>query len=484
MVFEQDPQLVRARELLAEARKPGLRQEERRGRRIEATRLARSLLSTAGNGSLDRSTRVGCLDVVAEAAIESENWETAWWAVDQLLGLNGSDPRTQYLYGLWLSGCRRYEEAAARLGEAVALGYEPRSRADAERAFCVASAGRKQEGLILAESAVQLYPSAYYPQFIRGWILAEMGHALEAVEAYQKAVELDSTDVNLLGFLSMAWESLGDFDKAFAVSAQICQVQPGWDWCRDRMAVLLDRLGPSVAKAVQASKLLREAAKMPGQTAKERSQFKFTAKKAIMSFVPAGVDAANWITNADLLREYNELALVTNIEEVPLKVAARLLKMDPENAENNVLMARSYAYVENHAEAVHYYQKALDLGVADPAWTRTRYAYSLGMLQRYKEAHEVVDEAMRIAPNFHKGPFTKGWLYEMQMKTDDAIDWYQKATRLYDKDADVWAFLGDLYEERKENGKAVECFKKLLEAKPDDRFYAEKLRELEAGLSK
>lgn len=64
----------------------------------------------------------------------------------------------------------------------------------------------------------------------------------------------------------------------------------------------------------------------------------------------------------------------------------------------------------------------------------------------------------------------------MQGKTSDAIGWYEKATRFCDKDADAWAFLGDLCEERKEYGKAAGCFRKLLEAKTDEPTYSEKLK--------
>lgn len=230
---------------------------------------------------------------------------------------------------------------------------------------------------------------------------------------------------------------------------------------------------------VQRSKKLREKAKKPGLTREERSKQYWTANELFIDFFIMPSNKEEVKNNHSFWREYTELMLDAGLKKDALQLAEKLMLREPQNPDNNLLLGRVYAELDDHKNAITFYQKALALNITSPEQVAYRLAYSLSVTNQHEQASKLIDQYIRTNPDFHKLYFLKGWLFEQKGLYDDAIQQYVKATTLNDEDLQPRIFLCDAYEHQKDYPNAITCFKKRLELTPDNSYVSEKLKELE-----
>jgi tetratricopeptide (TPR) repeat protein len=95
-------------------------------------------------------------------------------------------------------------------------------------------------------------------------------------------------------------------------------------------------------------------------------------------------------------------------------------------------------------------------------------AKSLDEQQRYKEAIDVYDQAIKLDPEFAKAWIGKGLDLNMLNNYDDAIDCLNKAIELDPHDIDAWRWKGTVLRNAGKYGEAIVAYNKAIEIDPED----------------
>jgi tetratricopeptide (TPR) repeat protein len=263
-----------------------------------------------------------------------------------------------------------------------------------------------------------------------GGYLYKRGRIKEAMEHYQKAIQIDPNYAEAQNNLGAALAAEGRFDEAIENYHKAIQIRPNF-------AYALNNLGMALAA---------------------RGQF----DEAIVNYRKAIQISPNY---ADALDDLGAALTVMGRFDEALGYYRQALAIDPSLAgtQNNlgILMAKQGRIIE----AIEYYKKAIEL---DPA--HAEFYNNLGNLLATKgrpaEAIEQFQKALEIEPDFAKAHYNLADIFFAQGQWREAVEHYQQALKRMPDSVHAHNQLGLAFQCLGESASATAEFQKVLELDP------------------
>ena len=159
--------------------------------------------------------------------------------------------------------------------------------------------------------------------FDEGGKLAEAGKHPEAIEAFQKALALDSQQADILGNMAESYRKLGKLDEALEAYKKAIAINPNDGIFYTNMGVVLDKMGKS-AESLEAFK--KAASLNPGGSA--QSHFNLGANLANSGRTDEAIEAFRKAIAADpnFADAYYQLGMSLSGKPETMEEAVKLLK--------------------------------------------------------------------------------------------------------------------------------------------------------------
>jgi protein O-mannosyl-transferase len=263
-----------------------------------------------------------------------------------------------------------------------------------------------------------------------GDYLYNKGHIKEAIEHYQKAIQIDPNYAEAQNNLGAALAAEGRFDEAIENYHKAIQISPNF-------AYALNNLGMALAA---------------------RGQF----DDAIENYRKAIQISPNF---ADALDNLGAALTVKGRSDEALGYYRQALAIDPNlaGAHNNlgILLAKQ----GRTAEAIEYYQRAIELNPS-----RAEFYYNLGNLLatqgRPAEAIRQFQKALAVEPDYTKAHYNLANIFFAQGQWDDAIEHYRQALKQMPDSVHAHYQLGLALQCQGQFPAAIAQFQKILELDP------------------
>lgn len=183
----------------------------------------------------------------------------------------------------------------------------------------------------------------------------------------------------------------------------------------------------AIAIYQQAIELQADAANiydLLGQTLAQKGEF----SKAIILYRQAlelGIETPFWTYKhlGDALREQE------NFDEA-IAAYNRAIKLQEKNPDVYYSLGQTYAKLTKFSQAIHNYQKAIDLGLQKPVWTYKNLGDAFRQQENFDEAIEAYQKSILLEPNKYIFYVNLGQIYVQQGKLKPAIVLYQKSIQL------------------------------------------------------
>ena len=263
-----------------------------------------------------------------------------------------------------------------------------------------------------------------------GGYLYNKGNIKEAIEHYQRAIQIDPNYAEAQNNLGAALAAEGRFDEAIENYHKAIQIRPNF-------AYALNNLGMALAA---------------------RGRF----DDAIENYRKAIQISPNF---ADALDNLGAALTVKGKSDEALGYYRQALAIDPNfaGAQNNlgILLAKQGQITE----AIEYYQKAIELNPA-----RAEFYYNLGNLlatqNRTAEAVEQFQKALEVEPDNAKVHYNLANIFTAQGRRNEAIEQYQAALKQMPDSVHAHYQLGLLLQIEGKPAAAIAQFQKALELDP------------------
>jgi tetratricopeptide (TPR) repeat protein len=287
--------------------------------------------------------------------------------------------------------------------------------------------GRNDEALDCYEKAIDLDPNFVYAWSGKGWALSNLGRNDEALDCYEKAIDLDPNFMYAwsgkgwaLSNLDRNDEALDCYEKAIDLDPNFVNAWSGKGWALSN----LDRNDEALdcyEKAIDLDS----------------------------NFVNA------WSGKGDALGNLGKYDKALDCYE-------KAIDLDP-----NFMYAWSgkgwaLGNLGKFDEALDCYEKAIDL---DPnfmyAWSGNGWV--LGNLGKYDKALNCFEKAIDLDPNCVYAWSGKGWALGNLDRNDEALDFFEKAIDLDPNFVYAWSGKGDALYNLNQTEKALENYNKAIQ---------------------
>jgi superkiller protein 3 len=133
-----------------------------------------------------------------------------------------------------------------------------------------------------------------------------------------------------------------------------------------------------------------------------------------------------------------------------------------------------YLRLENPAEAIVYFRKALQLKKDEPMiWYSI--GYSFGKMNENDEAVPALQKAVELKPDYTDAWYNLGSVLFKSGRYKEAVEAYETTTKLNPNDAEAYAFLGLAYSNLNNFNKAIESLQKAVKIAPNNDGYRQNL---------
>jgi tetratricopeptide (TPR) repeat protein len=282
----------------------------------------------------------------------------------------------------------------------------------------------------LWQTTIARNPDCWLAHNNLGGYLYNKGHIKEAMEHYQKAIQIDPNYAEAQNNLGAALAAEGRFDEAIENYHRAIQIRPNF-------AYALNNLGMALAA---------------------RGQF----DDAIENYRKAIQISPNF---ADALGNLGAALTVKGRFDEALGYYRQALAIDPNSAgaQNNlgILLAKQ----GRTAEAIEYYQKAIELNPAR-AESYNNLGNLLATQGRPAEAIRQFQKALAVEPGYTKAHYSLADIFFAQGRWDEAIEHYQQALKQMPDSIHAHYQLGLALQSRGRIAGAVAQLQKVLELDP------------------
>jgi len=290
--------------------------------------------------------------------------------------------------------------------------------------------GKSQEALEAFDKAAELDPQSARPWLGKGLVLRELERPEEALEAFEKAAELDPQSTEawlgkglLLGELGRHEEAIEAFDKAAELDPQSAE-----PWAGKGLALR------ELERPEEALEAFDKAAELDPQSAEP------------------------WAGKGLALRELGR-------REEALEAFDKAAELDPQSAEPWYDKGNALYEVGRYKEAIEAYEKVIELNpqLAEAWYNKGNALYEVG---RYEEAIEAYEKVIELNPQLAEAWYNKGRvLYEVG-RYEEAIEAYEKVIELNPQYAVAWNNKGCALDEVGRYEEAIEAYEKAIEINP------------------
>jgi len=248
----------------------------------------------------------------------------------------------------------------------------------------------------------------------------------KAAAYYQKALNINSENLNILIGLSNAYFALNQHKKALAPLKRILEITPDDSNARQALGMAHMFLGQYQEAIGHLEKALET---YPN---KDRVYYNIGIawanlgkyKQAITYFQKA------LEINKDHLDAYHELGMIyyhSGNYELAIANYKKAIEVNPEYFKAYYNIAHTYSTLRKYKEAVDYYQKALELN-PDSVNTRSGLGAAYYHLKQYKEAKTYFEGAFKANPDNIQICYNLGYICFILKQYQEALGYFQKTT--------------------------------------------------------
>jgi tetratricopeptide (TPR) repeat protein len=299
------------------------------------------------------------------------------------------------------------------------------------RGFAFQEQGRLDEAIECYDKSLDIDPEYAFAWNNKGFILMEQGSYYEAIECYDKALNIDPECAATWHNKGHIFGKLERFDEAIECFDIALDIEPEYTvaWCNKGF-------------------ILMEQGRFD-----EAIEFYDRA----LDIDPESVLA--WDIKGHIFGELERFDEAIECYDMALDI-------DPEDAvawhnKGFILMEQGSYY-----EAIECYDKALTIDM-ECATTWFNKGYALHEQGRFDEAIECYDKALDIDLEDAVAWFNKGYTLQEQGRFDEAIECYDMALDIDQEDAITWHNKGLALREQGRFDEAIECYNEALNIDPE-----------------
>ena len=306
------------------------------------------------------------------------------------------------------------------------------------KGFALSSLGRHNEALQAYNRAIEIDPQVAVAWNNKGNALDDLGKYDEAIAAFNEAIRLDPKFAEAWSNKGIALIGQGKHDEAIKCFDEAIRLDPNLAMAWYNKGTVLD--DDLVGKYEEAIKAYDEAIRLDPNDAtawsnkgcalvnQDKYEEAITAFDEAIRLNPKYAEA--WSNKANALEDLGQY-------DEAIKAYDEAIKLDP-----------NYTYAWNgkgialrnlgqYDEAIKAYDKAIRL---DPKYANARNnkGIALAFQGKYDEAIKAYDEAIRLDPNLAMTWYNKGNALGLKSKYDEAIKCFDEAIKLDPKDAEAW----------------------------------------------
>ncbi|MEG4984459.1 tetratricopeptide repeat protein [Microcoleus sp. BR0-C5] len=268
----------------------------------------------------------------------------------------------------------------------------------------------------------------------KGQCLQNLERYDEALESFERAIELDPNDLSALVLRGYVLYNLKRYDDALASFDRAIELEANYQSIWALRSYVLDNLK--------------------------------RYEEALVSFDRAIELGANyqeiWLIRGNVLNKLKRY-------EEALASYDRALELDPNDKLAWYLRADVLNNLERYEEALESYDRALELDSNYQQYWIKR-GNILKYLDRYEEALESYDRALELDPNYQGGWLLRGDFLHYLKQYEKALESYDRAIEIDDNAPLTWATRGDILKDLKRYEEALESYERAIELDDSDRF--------------
>ncbi len=299
-----------------------------------------------------------------------------------------------------------------------------------------------------------------------------------AEETYEKAVELDPYDVTIFRHMQAMYIGRGEARKAITASEKLVSLVPS-DWVTQRrLGVLLysdgqlDRADSLFESRIEFGDENILNYFYRGRIAFEEKRFTEASSFLRQTIRKDSSFADGWLNLGFVYRELDSL-------DKSIEILRRGVEFCADDKDKTRLLFALGASLERAGqfyEAVTVFRELIRIN-SEHAPALNYLGYMLADRgEQLTYALELIEKAMAISPDNGAYIDSYGWVYYRMGNFDLALTELQKAASLINSDPIIFEHLGDVYKALGNNEKALRYYNRALEIDPDSLILEEKLR--------
>lgn len=257
-----------------------------------------------------------------------------------------------------------------------------------------------------------------------------------AIDYYQRGLELNPDDIDMLNSLGMAYYSSGQYQQAINTYKKAVDIDPENPDIFGRLAAAYTRAGSNEEAIAAYKKAIDIGSKNPDT---------LLGLAGLYNSMGKAQEAADYYKKAvELNPNAYDIALAYRAQQDILS-GEQALKLNPNDFDTMMKLGDAYYFLKQYKQAAGYYQKIAD---ADP--NRTDILEKLGDLyclrRDYQKGMTYFQKALEVNPADTARMFGKiGRAYAMLKDFTQALDYYNKALVLTPDDPVIYLSAADTY---------------------------------------
>lgn len=328
--------------------------------------------------------------------------------LEHALALNPSHLRARVQYADLLGEAGRHAEA---LSHYDSLLVEAQGAADVmgKRAAMLLALGQTQTALEACDRALDIDARCFAALVVQGNALRELGRYEEALTSFTRALNLIPQSVDVMIARGVTLASSGRTDDALRAFNEAVATSPGHIGALHNSAVALERLGHAEDALARSERVLAIDEKHVGALANRGNALLSLGRRpeALASYDEAMRHEPD---NIEVLGNRARALQLLNRFAEALEMCARALELDSRFAPGWYAKGLAHQRLYEHTEALTSFDRAIELAPSDlPTWFMR--GNTLRMLMRHDEAIEAYDRVLAVDPENVMSHFSKAFVY-------------------------------------------------------------------------
>ena len=292
--------------------------------------------------------------------------------------------------------------------------------------------GKYEEAIEAYDKAIEINPQDTNAWYNKGNDLCNLGKYEEALNAYDKVIEINPQDVDAWNNKGATFADLNKHIEALECFDKLLEINPQDVKALGNKGIILADLNRHIEALECFDKLLEI----------NPQDVKALGNKGIIL--------------ADLNRHIEALECFD-----------KLLEINPQNTDAWNNKGASLDDLNRYEEAIYAYDKAIKINPQYvKAWVNK--ANTLLTLSRHEEAINACNRAINISPQYVNAFATKGATLSDLGRHEEAIKCFDKVIELNPQDADTWYNKGITLSNLGRHEEAIKCFNIVIELNPQD----------------